>query len=405
MARLFTSGFEVNVSTSDYNAPDGSFKSGGVSLDTTQVKSGVYSLKCTGSAYVYFSFSGYSQTDYWIRFAFRVSGLPTSTKDLFLLTWAVAGGFCQVRINTSGNLEIHEGGTTNVKATSSNAISADTWYVVQINLDTRVTQEGCTVLVDGTEWVTYSGNDLTANDITSATETRFQVGGTTAGGVDVWFDDFAVNDSSGANENSYPSQTGKVVLLKPISDAQDGSWTGGAGGTGIDLSAAVDNIPPAGTATETDTTQIESADSSGDNATDEYRANLTTYTTAGIGASDTINLIHAFINHGEDVTTNTKTGSFGGQSNPSWTYDPFTFGDNVGALGTWPTNWKWTIGTPQYAPSVTLGSSPVMAVRKTDTGTRVASVDFMGYYVDYTPAAAAASLLLRNRNRSPLLRM
>jgi len=216
------------------------------------------------------------------------------------------------------------------------------------------------------------------------------------------FDDWATNDNNGADQNSWPG-AGSVVLCKPISDSQDGSWTGGAGGTGIDLSLAVSSTPPVGTAAETNTTQIESVDSSGDNATDEYRANLTTYTDAGIGASDTINVLHPLINHGEDVSTGTKTGSFGLQSNPSQTYATFTFGDDVGGLGTFPTNWRTKLSSPVYSPSVTKGSSPVLAVRKTDTGTRVASVDFMGLNVEYVPAAFNPTFDLGMLNVQPPL--
>lgn len=105
-----------------------------------------------------------------------------------------------------------------------------------------------------------------------------------------------------------------------------------------------------------------------------------------VPATATVQVIQAVVNHGEDASTGTKTGSFGGQSNPSWTYDTFTYGDDVGALGTYPTNWRWAISTAQVTPTVTLASDFILALRKTDTGSRVASADFLGAYVDYTVA-------------------
>jgi hypothetical protein len=231
----------------------------------------------------------------------------------------------------------------------------------------------------------------TTTTTTTVVPNRFLCGDSVVHNANFDFDDIALNDSTGASQNSWPGG-GQVVTCFPISDVQDGSWTGGAGGTG-DLSDAVNNIPPVGTATETNATQIESADGSGDNATDEYRANLTTYTNAGIGAADTITLIQPTIIHGEDVGTGTKTGSFGLQSNPSQTYATFTYGDDGGALGTYDTLWPVKVGDPVYAPSPTLGSSPVLAVRKTDAGTRVASVCAMGLNIEYVPAAASALVL------------
>lgn len=56
---------------------------------------------------------------------------------------------------------------------------------------------------------------------------------------------------------------------------------------------------------------------------------------------------------------------------------------------------------------MTLSSNPVLAIRKTDSGTRVASVDFMGLYVEYSPAVAAGKALpfdTRRIQRNSLLR-
>src|SRR5213079_3376565 len=57
-------------------------------------------------------------------------------------------------------------------------------------------------------------------------------------------DDVAINDISGTTQTSWPGE-GNIVLLKPTSDNQIGSWTGGAGGT-TNLWDAVNNTPPVG---------------------------------------------------------------------------------------------------------------------------------------------------------------
>jgi hypothetical protein len=103
------------------------------------------------------------------------------------------------------------------------------------------------------------------------------------------------------------------------------------------------------------------------------------------------------------VATGTKTGSIRILSNPADAGAvAFTFGHNVGALGTHPTNWACTPTNFVERPTVDVGTSPQMALRKTDTGSRVGSVELLGVYVDYykvftqwTPAATPKNTLLR----------
>lgn len=214
-------------------------------------------------------------------------------------------------------------------------------------------------------------------------------------GTSTWLDDFAVNDDVGTDQISYPGE-GKVVLLLPISDNQVGDWRGGAGGSS-DLWEAINNTPPVGTATETDTSQIESdsTDSAADGPTETYKANLTTYTSAGLIAGDVINAMYAVVCHGEDSATGTKNGSVQIISNPAEASPTtFVFGRDTGALGTWPTNWHWitpsSSATITYEPSVTLGTSPVLEIASTSATNAQGAVCFAGVYVDYTIVGAIA---------------
>lgn len=396
MSRLVTTGFEVydvgnfgaGVNTL---APDGrTGTSGGRS--GSAARSGSYGIRIVnaGSVTRELRFTGATARSYFARVYVRYSAWPSSSApnegNVF---WNATDGSWIVFFNVdeTGLAILCEPGGSQI-GSGSVQLSLDTWHMVEMKVN-----------------ISAAGNDtvgLRVDGVDVVTDESFALGSSAPGGLwlqnayagtfNVDMDDVAINDDQGASQNTWPGG-GKVVLLTPISDNQRGSWTGGSGGT-TNLYDAVNNDPPAGTATESNTTQIESADSSGDNSTDEYRINLTTYTDAGIGGSDTITLLHPFIDHGEDVATGTKTGSFGMQANPADTYATFTFGDNVGALGTWPTNWRWARGTVTYSPSVTLGSSPVIAVRKTDTGTRVASVDRIGVYAEYVPGVAGADAVM-----------
>lgn len=363
-------GFEIGDLTSERISSSAPTVTGSVALDTSIFRTGARSLRLTpasGAVGILDGGAGTNGTGVRCSFFCRVTVLPATTRMLYGNTGA---GILNVRLTPTGALELRR--DTTVIGTSTTLLDTQArWYLIEVNGDGGTNE---TLYIDGVLQVSGSGSGVTnmkfgANDTVAATYTAY-------------IDDVAVFSSpfaAGTNR--------KVVLLVPVSDAQDGSWTGGAGGTGIDLFEAVNNQPPAGlvSASATNTSQIESADSSGGNSTDEYRANMTSYLDAGLSIYDTVNSLVGIINHGEDIATNTKTGSFGGQSNPSWTYDTFTFGADAGAVGSFPTNWSWTRGTFQNTPAVTLTSNLVLAVRKTDAGTRVASVDFMGVYVDYTP--------------------
>lgn len=321
-------------------------------------------------------------TNYWFRVYFRKSG-NVSAQTMFLQIARSGGAPYSLELDTAGKivLEVPDGTS---RGTSANALSDNVWYRIEafFNFDVAGTSDQIDVRVDGSSVLsgTFDGNTTVPID-------RFSFGRPTAG-ITWDFDDCALNDSSGSDQNSWPGE-GKVLLCVPTSDSQVGSWTGGAGGT-TNLFAAVDNKPPTGTATETDTTQIENADGSPDNATDEYRANLQSYTTAGLPGGATITVLQAMCIHGEDVATSTKTGSIGINSNPAVGLFGFTVAADAGALGTFAAsganNWRNTYGTPAYNPSVTAGTSPVLALRKTDTGTRVVSVCAVGIYFEYTEA-------------------
>jgi hypothetical protein len=390
MARLITGGFEWNSIYADASP----YVTGTATIAAAAARTGSYGLRLGDSQFIGYTIPGavVSRT-YFHRFYLRTSAAPAVASRLWVASDLSSGLDPFLRLNTDLTLQaMYDTNSPVALGSPSAALSTNTWYRIECSyrINTSTNDDAFEVLIDGTSLASSTTLNLGTGAIV-----RFAIGSSAqAHGVNLDFDDIAVNDDQGASQNSWPG-SGNVVLCLPISDSQDGSWTGGAGGTGIDLSLAVKNTPPTGTATETDTTQIESIDASGDNATDEYRANLTTYTNAGIGGSDTITLIQPMCIHGEDVGTGTKTGSLGLQANPSQTYATFTYADDIGALatfgGAFDTNWKTKNGAPVYAPSVTLGSSPVLAVRKTDAGTRVASVCAMGLYVDYIPAAGGAT--------------
>jgi hypothetical protein len=403
MTRLATIGFETGHLVSEAG-----WHSQSSGQETVQAApagmSGAYALRHvnpTGaSTWAQFQIPGdvsvLDSTTGFIRFKLKFDALPTGNCTIFAILNSAA--------NILYNAIQFDNATDQLKASSGSpggpTLVTGQVYVVQFKLDVNTAGSTAELIVDGT--TIYSGAvTLTSN--TTQSFIRFGTGTSDAAAPTWWYDDVAVNNDQGSAENSYPDAAGNILISKPISDnLRDALWTGGAGGT-ANLFSAVDNIPPIGTATETDLTQIEHAGSAG-TADQDYDANMQSYTTIGIGASDVIKVVHPVIVHGEDIATGTKLLACQVLSNPAGSLSGnITVGRDGGALGTFPTTpstfgglWYGDHGTGSAVanPSVTLGTSPVMRVRRPETASRVASVCGMYLMVEYTPPAGAPGAAL-----------
>jgi len=244
------------------------------------------------------------------------------------------------------------------------------------------------LLIDGISIGSASSLTLTDTFPTVCSIGGGSVSGAAITSSDHYFDDFAFNDSTGGNQNTWPGN-GRVVLLLPISDnARTAGWVGGAGGT-TNLWDALNNTPPLGVAdTGTNTSQIRDATAE---ASASYDANLSTYASAGITGDNQINCVIPIVATAAPVTTSAKQGLIGMASNPAITTVALGPAGTSGAFwsgvaaNTYPTGWKWSLGTTTYSPAVTLTSSPVARITQVTSSTRIADVCFLGLYVDFTP--------------------
>lgn len=382
MARLYFTGWETGsvfgeptrvAGANSFVTTVGSNAVGSVSWEKVIVRTGKGSLKVTpgSGAAGYWESQGSSTAGLpaYFRFYVRVTVLPSTARML----WGDVSLFF-ITLNTNGTLSF-KNTTAVLSGTSSQALTDTTkWYRIEVKI-TNGSQE---MKIEGVSEVSFTQVTTTANKM------RFGSEDTVAATYTAYFDDFARDD------NAYPG-AGNCVLLLPISDnARASAWTAGAGGT-TNLWDAVNNTAPTGTsvATETNTSQIKH----GGGATGSYDANMTAYSTAGIGASDTINNTFPFVWTGEEVTTGAKLLNFNILSNPA---APNTGNFDVaaaGAEGTWHTGWVMTVGSLSGAPSTL--NSPVMRVTRPETASRVPGVCFMGIYVDYTPVVTSSPKRMR----------
>ena len=354
------------------------------------------SLKCdtgtgTNTAKIQIRFSGRSPgTGVYARYYQRFDTLPSAINTVAIIgdDVGVSKHLVVCRLDNAGKLSMWVNDeATQVGSDSSFTVTPGDgkWYRIEIfcKLGAGATDQGevRVAVDDGTPETlgTTSGQNWSDGNIDRVgmgwdlnTGPAFCVS---------YIADVAVNDDSGSDQNSWPGE-GRTATLFPVSDNSIGSWTGGVGGT-TNLYLAVTNAPPIGTSAETDLTQIESAANS---ASDNCDFNCQSYDDVGIPSNATITVMQGLICHGEDTATGPFDGAMLIVSNPAQSpEDTFVYGNNVGALGNWPGNWGFTWGTPQYNPTVTRATKPVLRVGKRTATTNVVSCCYLAINVEYVP--------------------
>jgi hypothetical protein len=368
LAVTFLTGFEAQGA-----ATDGVTLTGTAAYSTAQFRTGVASLRCNPAAGIEGDASLQTAPgNGYIHFGMYVASLPSNDRQIFGRSVLTAGSIV-VRLNSAGALAVYL--ETTLIGTSSAAFASAGWHWVGIRLVT-----GTSVVflqIDGT-------NEVTGTATVTASSTLLGpslVGAAPA--VDVYFDD-VIEDGAGFLASS------QVDIALPISDNTRTAVVTGDGAGTTNLWDAVNNTPPAGvaSASETATTNIEYPAST----TEDYIANLETYTTLGVGAADTVLAVQSVVRHGEDVGTNTKTmQNCGALTNPTVAGATVTFGNDGGAHGAEVGLWITAFGTLTTSPSVTLGTSPTIRASRTSEA-RVGCIDFMGMLVAWTPAAAKTAI-------------
>jgi hypothetical protein len=374
-------GFEFGAL--DGREPNYFVSSGTVAISTTQVRTGAKSLRCNPASGASGSVT-LQTTAGFTHFGLYIASMPSVDRVIF----GLGTTDITIKLKSTGALQIFNGVTS--LGTSSTLLTTGIWYWIGVRQTT-----GTSVPFLQINGVT----EVTATTTVTPNTTQIGPSGTEASAIDIYIDDVVCDDTA-------LLASSKVYLLKPISDnARGANWFCGNGVQTTALWDAVNNIPPAGvaSASETVTTNIEHSGG----ATNAYDANLETYTTAGVASGDTVLMVKPYIRHGEDIATGTKVLNGTLVSNPAGsTSANFNAGNDGGAHGADPTGWV-TNALPQVNnPSPTLGTSPVLRVNRPETASRVACVDFMGAYVVWQPAPPPTGSLVSmptQRQRSTLL--
>lgn len=298
MARLWSSGFELNSTTAsvEFNPVSGTIQS-------SVVRSGSYAGRVTTPTSGTFKGFGFqfaaadAAGPYFVRFYIRVDTLPNALTRIF--GFQNDAGTVQsptLKMTTGGAIGLFvNNGSTQVGSNSS-ALSTGQWYRVEVKYDATPASGSriAELYIDGS--LIASSNTLTSTDIinTDGIFLGANLGGETATVCDLFFDDIALNDSTGSAQTGYPG-AGSVVHLQPNAAGDNNTWQTSAGGAGSSTNyQAVDEVTPddATTYLKRIATTIK---------IDDY--NVTSSSSVGIGSGDTITLVQVGIRGGATSAT------------------------------------------------------------------------------------------------------
>lgn len=235
MARLWTCGAELQSATSGV---EWDTTTGTVSISTSIKRSGAASIRCNptaGTGFLAHRYRADGTGRVFFRMYLYIATAPSADTPILAQSDGSAH-FPQVVLSTTRTLQMHNGTTT--FGSASSALSVGVWYRVELDYNDAVAGNTTGLYVDGVLVSSASGPDLAGGGIV-------RVGPAATCTTDLYFDDIAVNDSTGTAQAGLPG-SGKVVHLWPDSAGDNNAWAVGAGGTAGTSNnfTRVNEIPP-----------------------------------------------------------------------------------------------------------------------------------------------------------------
>jgi hypothetical protein len=238
MGRIWSSGGELNSTSSNVEWTSIT----NVSYSTSVVRSDSRSILCNNTSSTSGKWAGYDflssggSGPYYLRFYVRFASFPNSSTN-FAYFGSIAQ-FASLDINSDGTLTLRdEDGTI---GSPSSALSTDTWYMVELHVDKSGSAGTHTVTgrLNGIEFATSSTRSISNTITTIRLGANLRNEGTNTG---TWyFDDVAINDSSGSFQNSWPGE-GEIIHLRPNATGDAFTFASTPGGNGWD---DIDEVTP-----------------------------------------------------------------------------------------------------------------------------------------------------------------
>lgn len=278
MARLWSSGFELNSITADI---EWTTSHSTPTISTTTVRSGTYaarvsSLGAAKGLEIRFQTAA-ANGPFYFRVYTRFATFPGAENRFILLNNAdgLATPIIYLTIDNTGVLKLYD---EDGQITGTTTLSTDTWYRIEFEVDVTAAAGAHIVKarVDGTEFASSTARSLSAGVMNMAVGANLASEANTTG--DWFFDDVAINDNTGSFQTSYPGE-GEIIHLRPNAAGDNAQWTRGGTDSGANWSQ-VDEVTPNDA---TDYVQSNTA-----NQIDDYNIDDTPAT---LEITDTINCI------------------------------------------------------------------------------------------------------------------
>ena len=382
--RIFSSGFEINQSTTLVAAEEWTDVPGGNgTIDGTTKRSGGYAAKLTTPTVARNWRADFAASDQSAAFYFRayiyISAMPVAEAtpvETIMRTannsgQAVAGIRLTRTDASNGTLDcynLEDGNNTGVTGTV--AVAIDTWYRVEMAVDT--TGSNSTALeckVNGTTYASGTGLTITRN------QQRINIGSLTSNtALTIFFDDIAINNSTG----SWPG-SGRIIHMLSDAAGDYSDWT--------NTFANVNENPP------DEATTLVAANTAGN--TDDH-----TLAASGLASTDIINLVTANVRYNGAAASANAPFRLRLKDAPSATDIEYGTPITPGST-TWLTNDSATL----ILPTLTLYDRPGSSVTPwtntdldsaqigyevTTTGTNNAQISTVWLLVDYTPTSESS---------------
>lgn len=391
MGRLGSLGFEQNTNTAgvEWTSTNGS-----PVIQTGTVHGGTYAGQITSlvsgteQSWVYQFAAADSSADFYFRAYLNIAAYPsTATPVIWALLDSTANNACNLQLSTAGVLSIHDNSGAQVGATTTLALNQ--WYRIEVR---HFNTSGIVELkVDGVVIATTSVG-------TTAVVRDLHIGGNISSGTATsgnwFFDDVAINDTSGSVQNGYPG-AGKIVHMRPTGVGDNTTWGIFAGTSNWN---AVSEVTPNGNTTAVASLTVGQLD--------DYALTVD----PGIGASDTINVVSVGVNfEGTAASANSlflarlKAAS-GGTVTESAAINPTSTGyvnNSKSVPATYPIvsytkpgGGAWT--QPDLATSQ-------IGLHLSSANTNKARISTVWMSVDYTPVTGGAGSTGQGRSQPPVL--
>lgn len=227
MARLWSSGAELNSTTANVEFT-GVDNNGGavISVNSVTIRSGTYAVKtintgASGHANLKYNTQGVTGINkhYYARAYIRVVDLAAGTQQIMEFSDSDATR-AKIQITTGAVLQLIDDGGSQVGSNSS-ALNLNQWYMVELKCD--MTTTGGSVIAEAQlDGSSFASGTYTA----SAGVNQLDVGPkNNSTSFEYYFDDIAINDSSGSFQNSWPGE-GEIIHLRPNASGDNSGWTG-----------------------------------------------------------------------------------------------------------------------------------------------------------------------------------